>query len=267
MKKASKKNNTHNELVAIVYHLIVAIAIFFLVYVLNSFTDAAFGNLTIINDKPTQTQNFASQDQITYEDLSSKSYKLVILHIKIWTSKGNLDVLKLNLESDILETINDAENLVREDIIENLKNVSNKSAVLTTHLQNMETTLSKGDFFIMILDQDISTRTTQMNICIEEKKISDQAYFNSISYYDQQGMIEALKKSTRYNACIAQTRLEINAKKALVEKLKLYHNLLKKKYDFLSLKQDTILKNVNVLDTDILQELDTINSTLSTYDF
>jgi hypothetical protein len=131
----------------------------------------------------------------------------------------------------------------------------------------MDTTLNKGDFFIMILDQDISTRTAQMNGCIEEKKISDQEYFNSISYYDQQGMIEALKKSTTYNACIAQTRLEVNAKTAIVDKLKFYYDLLKTKYDFLSQKQETILKNVNVLDADILQELSSINSTLNTYNF
>jgi len=80
-------------------------------------------------------------------------------------------------------------------------------------------------------------------------------------------MIEALKKSTSYNTCIAQARLEINAKTALVEKLRFYHDLLKTKYDFLSLKQETILKNINVLDADILQELDTINSTLDTYNF
>jgi len=94
--------------------------------------------------------------------------------------------LKLNIDNDILETINDAENLVREDIIENLKNTSNKTATLNTYLQNMDTTLNKGNFFIMILDQDVSTRTQQMNGCIAEKKISDQNYFTSINYYDQQ---------------------------------------------------------------------------------
>jgi len=42
-------------------------------------------------------------------------------------------------------------------------------------MKNIDLTLSKGNFFIMILDQDVSTRTAQMNACIEEKKISDQA--------------------------------------------------------------------------------------------
>jgi len=131
----------------------------------------------------------------------------------------------------------------------------------------MDITLSKGNFFIMILDQDINTRTAQMNGCVQEKKISDQEYFNSINYYDQQGMIEALKKSTTYNACIAQARLEVNAKTAIVSRLKFYYNLLDTKYNFLSQKQETILKNVNVLDAEILQELDIINSTLNTYNF
>jgi|GEM_PF-4845844 len=54
-----------------------------------------------------------------------------------------MDVLKLNMENDILETINDAESLVREDIIQNLQNVSNKTKTLNSYLQNMELTLNK----------------------------------------------------------------------------------------------------------------------------
>lgn len=262
MKK--KAYNHHHELIKTIYHLIVAIAIVALAYVLSNLTHAASGNLTIINE-PTTLQTTAPI--LTYEDISSTSYKLAILHIKIWTSKGNLDVLKLNIENDILETINDAENLVRTDIITNLQNVSNKEATFVNYLQNMDLTLSKSNFFIMILDQDVSTRTAQMNICIAEKKISDQEYFTSINYYDQQGMIAALKKSTAYNACISQARLEVNAKSAIVSKLKFYYELLKTKYNFLSQKQEVILNNVRVIDTDILQELSDINDTLNTYNF
>jgi len=166
-----------------------------------------------------------------------------------------------------LETINNAENLVRTDIITNLQNVSKKESTFSNYIENMDLTLNKSDFFIMVLDQDVSTRTAQMNICIAEKKISDQEYFTSINYYDQQGMIAALKKSTAYNVCIAQARLEINAKSAIVNKLKFYYELLKTKYDFLSQKQEVILNNVRVIDTDILQELSDINNTLNTYNF
>ena len=175
--------------------------------------------------------------------------------------------MKLNIDNDILETTNDAETLVKDDIIENLKNSSNKIGTFNIYLQNMETTISKGDFFIMMLDQDISNSTAQMNGCIGEKKISDQEYFNSINYYDQQSMIEALNKSTTYNACISQARLDINAKTAIVSKLKFYYDLLKTKYDFLSRNQEKILNNIYVLDTAILQELSTINDTLNTYNF
>jgi len=82
MKKKIK--NLKHELVKTIYHLIVAIAIFTLVYVINNLTHAASGNLTIINDEPmVQTQNLTSQQPLTYEDISSTSYKLAILHIKI----------------------------------------------------------------------------------------------------------------------------------------------------------------------------------------
>ena len=74
-KRADKKQN---ELLAIVYHLIVAIAIFSLVYVLNNFTHAQ--NPTIINDQTITTTN---TQPVTYEDLSNKSYPMVLLQIKI----------------------------------------------------------------------------------------------------------------------------------------------------------------------------------------
>jgi len=80
-------------------------------------------------------------------------------------------------------------------------------------------------------------------------------------------MIESLKKSTTYNACISQARLEINAKGTIVSKLKFYYDLLKAKYDFLEKNQETILGNVNVLDVEILKELNDINDTLNTYNF
>jgi hypothetical protein len=166
-----------------------------------------------------------------------------------------------------LETTNDAEMLVREDIIQALKNTNKKANIFNTYAQNMDTTINKANFFIMILDQDVNTSMTKMNACIEEKKLSDQEYFNSINYYDQQAMVASLKKSTIYNACIAQARLEVNAKTAIVSKLKFYYDLLKLKYDFLLKNQEAILNNINVLDAKILQELSDINTTLNSYAF
>lgn len=265
MQMRKKSTSPHLELVATIYHLIVAVAIFSLVSVLNNSIYANNGNLTIINSEPITT--ITTKPQISYEDISNKSYKLMTIHIKIWTCKGNLDLLKNSINDDILETTQEAETLVREDIIEILKNTNNKTSYLDNHLQKMDITLNKSDFIIMILDQDISTLTQEMQECLAGKTMSDKEYFDSITYYDQQGMIESLKKSTAYNTCIAQTRLAINAKTAVVSRLKFYNDLLKTKYNFLSNNEANIIKNINILDTNTLQQLNIINNTLNSYNF
>lgn len=116
-----------------------------------------------------------------------------------------------------------------------------------------------------MLDQEIENKTREMESCTNEKKVSDDAYFKSITYYDQQGMIEALNTSAGYNTCIATARLEINAKNAIITKLRMYHDLLQTKYNFLSENQETLIKNINVMDSKILQELNNINETLKQY--
>ncbi|MBU0627337.1 hypothetical protein KKG31_08580 [Patescibacteria group bacterium] len=119
----------------------------------------------------------------------------------------------------------------------------------------------------MLLEQEIENYTKSMNTCTEEKKVSDQAYFNSINYYDQKTMMTSLQISAVYNTCISEARLRISAKNAILNKLNFYHNLLYTKYNFLTEKRETILKNINVIDADLLQELNTINQTLDQYNF
>jgi hypothetical protein len=195
------------------------------------------------------------------------TYQLILDHIKIGNSRGDLNHLNLDIENNILRTISDAETLAKFDIINTLKNSNNKQLVLSNYLQDISATISESSFYGMLLQQQIDNSQTEMNTCISEKKVSDQAYFQSISFYDQPSMVQSLSKSLAYDQCISSNKVKINANTPLLDKINFYNNLLQTKYKFIYDKQDTILSNVNVLDTTLLQELSTIDATLSQYNF
>ena len=225
----------------------------------NSF--AANKNVTIID------ADVSTKPIRTYADISNISYQLILTHIKIGNSRGGIDYLNLDIENNILNIMGTAEDLVRTDILQVLKISSNKTKILDNHLNKISKTINEGQFAIMLIQQEIDNQTRDMNNCINEKKVSDQAYFNSINYYDQRAMTTSLQISAVYNACISEARLRINAKTAVLNKLDFYHNLLYTKYSFLTDKRETILKNIDVIDQDLLQELNTINRTLEKYNF
>lgn len=197
--------------------------------------------------------------------LNTLSYELMLLHIKIGNKNSNQEPLDLDTQNGVLKNIELSENLVREDIIETLKIVEDKEEALELYMDKVNTLLDQGNFFIMILEQNISNVTTQREICIKGKAWSDQTYFESIKQYNQTDMIESLQKSSIYSRCIAQNNVQINAQNTLLSKLKWYHTLLQQKYTFIADKKETILKNIGIMQPDFLQELINIKQTLDRY--
>ena len=197
--------------------------------------------------------------------LNNISYELVLIHIKIGNMLKISGASQLKASSDILLTISNSEMLVKKDIIENLKNANDKTQTFQDDLWKINATLDEGSFFMMLLTQNIANLTTQKNACTQEKKISDKNYFESIQSYNQENMVISLQQSSAANECIAKATMEINAQNVLLGKLSFYHKLLQEKFDFLSSKQELIIKNIDFLDPSFLQELINIKQTLDTF--
>ncbi len=233
-------------------------------YLALNFSFAANKSLTIID---TPTTNNTTTITKNYSDITSISYQLILSHIKIGNSNWWLDYLNLDTENNILILIGTAEDLVKTDILQSLQITRTPEKLLDSHLQKTQKTISEAKFSIMILEQEIDNQTQIMNACIEEKKLSDITYFKSIDYYNQKTLNTSLQTSAYNNECIAKAKLTINAKWILLNRLFFYNNLLQKKHKFLSDKRTVILKNISVIDQDLLKELYNINTTLEQYNF
>lgn len=77
--------------------------------------------------------------QTTYKDISNMSYEMTIEQIKI----GNNSTFDLNIESQILHTISQSEDLVKRDIIEAIKNSPNDENIVNDYLENSKKTIGE----------------------------------------------------------------------------------------------------------------------------
>lgn len=243
------------------YHPVLLLSLAASCFLILNQVNAATQNLTVIGTNSVPVVSNAN----SYFNITNLSYQLVLTHIRIWNSQWNIDLMNLNLETDILDTINTAEILVKTDIIQALKVSKDRSSTLRNYLDKISNTISKLEFFDMLVTQTVENSKTDMATCIAEKKVADQAYFRSLDYYDQPSLIQSLQKSISYDKCISKAKITINANNAVLKKLTFYKNLLQTKFTYLFEKQDTILKNINVIDQQLLQELQNIDKTLTKY--
>ncbi len=198
-----------------------------------------------------------------YSKLSNISYELSLLHIKIWTSNWNLDKINFKKDTHLLKTIAQAEILYQIDILDILKNSKNPDSILDNYLQEIDIINIQSDFFIMLLEQENSNNNSKLKSCIDKKNESDLEYFQWFNYYDNITMSTALQKSIQYKQCISQAQAEINSNNIILNKLSFYNNILKAKHTYIQSKKKLILKNIDILDPEILKDLSNISQNLN----
>jgi hypothetical protein len=106
-----------------------------------------------------------------------------------------------------------------------------------------------------------------MQSCINEKGVSDKAYFDAIERYDQKTMETSLTNSITYENCATENRIKYNAKASITQKIVFYLGLLQKKYDVIFTKQDIVTKNFEIFRDKILPDLNEIDTLLQQYKF
>jgi len=72
------------------------------------------------------------------------------------------------------------------------------------------------------MKQEMVILQGDMNSCLIEKDISDKAYFDAISRYDQSIMDISLTESIAHETCAIENRIQYNAKIGIAQKLVFY---------------------------------------------
>jgi len=191
----------------------------------------------------------------------------------------NYDIIKIHLalawkdaeihayDSETLTTIKGLEELTKQDIIETLSIATNKQEALAKYLTDCDQYLQKWDSISTYLRQDMQILKQDMQSCINEKSISDKAYFAAIETYDQKTMEASLTDSIEYENCAAENRINYNAKASIAQKIVFYLGLLQKKYDVLFAKQDILTRNFEIFRDNILPDLNEIDTLFQQYKF
>lgn len=195
--------------------------------------------------------------------MNELSYTIIQLHL-ILAEKGSE---MGNYESETLTTIKKLEELTKTDIIGLLDVSSSKEEALAKYLSESNKELQKWDAIAAYIKQEMEIFKGDMQSCIIEKNISDKAYFDAIERYDQDIMETSLTDSIGYENCVAENRIQYNAKIGIMNKLVFYLGVLQKKYDMLFAKQDIVTKNFKIFRDNMLPDLNQIDELIQQYTF
>ena len=191
------------------------------------------------------------------------SYDIIKTHLVL----AGKDTKIHEYDSETLTTIKGLEELTKQDVIEILSIATNKQEALAKYLADCDQYLQKWDGISAYLRQDMQILKQDMQSCINEKSVSDKAYFDAIERYDQKTMETSLTNSITYENCATENRIKYNAKASITQKIVFYLGLLQKKYDVLFAKQDIVTKNFEIFRDKILPDLNEIDTLLQQYKF
>ncbi len=213
----------------------------------------------VVFEEPTNTTTMITHGFL----INDFSYIAVKLHLYI----AGKNIETINYQGEILDTIKTLEILTKTDVITMLDLSDNKEATLAKYLSECNQALQKGNTLSIYLKQEMNILKMNIDACLQDKNISDKAYFDAVGRYDQHIMEVSLADSITYETCATQNRIKYNAQASIANKLVFYLWLLQKKYDVLVAKQDIVTKNFTVFRDNILNDLNEINNLLQQYKF
>jgi len=103
-----------------------------------------------------------------------------------------------------------------------------------------------------------------MNNCLNDKKLYDKQFLESIRLYDQLYMEDSIAKSIEAQKCASENRINMNAKKILFDRINYHYESLKRKYEYLLSSKHLIINNFDLIKNNNLDELVRIREILNT---
>ena len=181
--------------------------------------------------------------------------------------KEIVERVKKNVRIESDERIKRLEELTKTDIIALLDISTDKTQALNTYLINCEQALQKWWAISTYIQQEVQILKWDMESCLKDKNISNQAYFDAIDSYDKATMEQSIQDAITYENCATENRIQYNAKTGVARKLVFQLWLLPKKYDVLFAKQSIVTENFKVFRDNIVPDLNEIDTLLKQYTF
>jgi len=193
--------------------------------------------------------------------INDLSYTLIKLHLTI----ADKDIQQANYQWETLATIKKLKQLIQQDIIETLYLSEDKHKTLWTYLTECNNELQKGESIVTYMKQEMKTIKDDREVCINQKWLSDEEYFDAIERYDQNTMDVSISDSIHHEQCITEKRIQYNSKLGIINKMVFYLGILQKKYDILFVKQEIVAKEFTIFKDNILPDLNEIDKILKQY--
>lgn len=192
-------------------------------------------------------------------DIAFESIKIHLQLSQLHNSSGHVQE-----ELTIIKTL---EEMVKTDILGNLKLVNNKQEILTNYLNQSDSAIQEGTRLIDSLKQELALLQIEIKSCLVDKAIADKEYFENTNQYDQIGSQTAMERSISMDKCASENRIRYNAKSYLVGKAVFLTSVLQQKYNVLSTQQEILISYPEVVEDSMLLKLQLINETLKSYQF
>lgn len=140
-------------------------------------------------------------------------------------------------------------------VISVLEFSSMKEISLRKYMDDTSNLLKESDFIINDLQQKVNILKSDMQDCLDNKSLYDSQFFQALELYDQSYADQSIENSINYQKCASENRIRMNSNLIILDIINYYYNFIKNKYDYISSKQDIILRNFDFMKTDVLDEL------------
>ncbi len=184
-----------------------------------------------------------------------------------------IDLLKWNFSQyvvvkKVLDTLKQAEILIKLDVVGYLLSSSNKSSALELLIIRMEKVVDDLKTLKWHINSYINLYNQRYLSCVSQKNLGDTNFFYWFNNYDYQLLVEWLENSAKGGSCAEENRVKMHAFQIMNDKLNRYLDLLEKKYNIINTNQTLIIQNIELFKDNYLDRLLSLKNAVKglTYD-
>ena len=186
--------------------------------------------------------------------------KYIIDSTPIYTALANIkiandDYVENQLIKNSIKVIKDAKYYIKSDIISLLLNSDKRSVVLDSHLNMIEFTLKKINFYKQKIYDLINIYSSEYDKCSTRKIEWDNLFFDWLYNLDKEKIYKWLNISAENGSCSEKNRIYVSWYKRIYSYLDYVWKLLEIKYNLLYSNVEIILSNIDLFKSNNLEML------------
>jgi len=157
--------------------------------------------------------------------------------------------------SSLFVTMDDLIGAVSFSVVDELPFRNNKELFLNDYLRTLRQILQQSTLLHQNIRDDISTYNAERLVCIDQKRLADNAFVFGFTNHDAFGVEQSIQDAIEAEYCIVENRIRINAYRVIEATLWYYLSLWEQKHTLLFENFETILEYYPVLDQELLRSL------------